>query len=159
MWSKITIKSRHRDTYRENHHRDVECPHPIWLRKVNELTQGPTRYWWNILGLAEVRWPGFVGATTEEGHKLLHPHKLSGRTTRYSLSGKIHNHIDDTLTPRRFKSSMNKTNTRTFPGADTASDRDMVLATLKLKLNKIHHKKSPRILFDTEKLKIANFLG
>ena len=36
--------------------------------------------------------------------------------------------------------------------ADVGSDHDVVLATLKLKLKKMHHKKSPRIRFDIEKL-------
>ena len=68
-------------------------------------------------------------------------------------NGNVHNQIDYILIPRGFKSSVNKANTRTFPVADTGSDHDMVLATLKLKLKKTHNKKSPRIRSDFEKLK------
>ena len=45
-----------------------------------------------------------------------------------------------------------------IPGADIGSDHDMVLATLKLELKKIHHQKSPRIGFDIEKLKDPELL-
>ena len=50
---------------------------------------------------------------------LVHPRKLSRRTTWHSPNGKIHYQIDYILVPRRFKSSINKANTRTFPGAAT----------------------------------------
>ena len=69
-----------------------------------------------------------IGETNDRGlrllefastHKLtlantLHIHNLSRRTTWHSPNG-------------------------TFPGADIGSDHDMVLATLELKLKKIHH--------------------
>ena len=38
--------------------------------KVQELTHELKRYRWNILGLAEVRWTGFVETTTDEGQKI-----------------------------------------------------------------------------------------
>ena len=57
------------------------------------------------------------------------------------------------MTPQLFKSSVNKANTRSFPGADIGSDHDPVLATIKLKLKTKCFTKSPRIRFITEKLK------
>jgi len=38
--------------------------------KLKELKHELHRYRWNILGLAEVRWPGVGEMRTEEGHKL-----------------------------------------------------------------------------------------
>ena len=38
--------------------------------KLKELTHELQRYRWNILGLAEVRWPGVGEMVTDEGHKL-----------------------------------------------------------------------------------------
>ena len=68
--------------------------------------------------------------------------------------GQVHNQIDFIVTPQRFKSSINKANTRSFPGADTGSDHDLMLTTIKLKLKTKRFTKSPRIRFDLEKLKV-----
>ena len=38
--------------------------------KVRELTHELKHCRWDILGLVDVRWTGFVGATTDEGHKV-----------------------------------------------------------------------------------------
>ena len=124
---------------------------------------------------AYTHWPGTVGQfgvgeTNERGlrllefassHKLtiantLHPHKLSRRTTWHSFCGKYHNQIDYILTPRKFKSSINKAQTRTYPGADIGSDHDLVLTTVRLKLKANKKNKSPRIRFNLEKLKDQN---
>ena len=67
--------------------------------------------------------------------------------------GQVHNQIDFIVTPQRFKSSINKANTRSFPGADTGSDHDLMLTTIQLKLITKRLTKSPRIRFDLEKLK------
>ena len=83
----------------------------------------------------------------------LHPHKLSRTATWHSPNGQTHNQIDFILVPQRFKSSVNKANTRTFPGADIGSDHDLVLSTIKLKLKAKRQPKSPRIRFDLDKLK------
>ena len=64
----------------------------------------------------------------------LHPHKLSMTATWLGPRGQVHDQIDLILTPQRFKSSINKENARSFPGADTGSDHDLVLTTIKLKL-------------------------
>jgi len=61
--------------------------------------------------------------------------------------------IDYILAPKRFKSSINKAQTRTFPGADIGSDHDMVLMTLQIKLKTKNQKRNPRLRFNMEKLK------
>jgi len=61
----------------------------------------------------------------------LYPHKVSRRTTWHAPNGQVHNQIDFILTQQRFKSSINKAKTRTFPGEDVGSDHDMVLMTFK----------------------------
>ena len=83
----------------------------------------------------------------------LHPHKPSRTTTWHSPDGNVHNQIDYILAPQRYKSSINKANTRTFPGADIGSDHDLVMATFKLKLDSKRRPKSSRICFDLDKLK------
>jgi len=83
----------------------------------------------------------------------LYPHKQSRRTTWHAPNGKIHNQTDFILTPRRFKSSINRARTRTYPGADIGSDHDLVLLVFKMKLKKNKQPANPRIKFDVEKLK------
>ena len=83
----------------------------------------------------------------------LYPHKLSRRTTWHAPNGKTHNQIDFILTPRRFKSSINRAKTRTYPGADIGSDHDLVLLIMKVRLKKKFQAANPRIKFDLEKLK------
>ncbi|XP_076436542.1 uncharacterized protein LOC143276040 [Babylonia areolata] len=108
-----------------------------------------------------------IGETNDRGLRLLefakshrltltntlHPHKLSRNATWHSPNGQVHNQIDFILTPQCYKSSINKANTRTFPGADIGSDHDLVLATFKLKLKCKRCPRNPRIRFDLEKLK------
>jgi len=38
--------------------------------KLKELCHDMGRYTWNVLGLAEVRWPGTGKIQTDEGHKV-----------------------------------------------------------------------------------------
>ncbi|PVD33204.1 hypothetical protein C0Q70_04455 [Pomacea canaliculata] len=83
----------------------------------------------------------------------LHPHKKSRTVTWHSPGGLVHNQIDFILLPQRFKSSINKAQTRSFPGADIGSDHNLVLTSLKLKLKLRRDNKSPRIRFNLEKLK------
>ena len=108
-----------------------------------------------------------TGETNERGLRLLEfassqrltiantlfPHKPSRRTTWHAPNGRIHNQIDFILTPLRFKSSINRAKTRTYPGADIGSDHDLVLLILKLRLKKKPQTTSPRIKFDLERLK------
>ena len=75
----------------------------------------------------------------------LHPHKLSRTTTWHASDGQDHNQIDSILTTQRFKSSINKANTRSFPAVNVGSERDLVLTTIKLKLKTKRFTKSPRI--------------
>ena len=65
----------------------------------------------------------------------------------------VHIQTDFILTPQCFKSSINKANTRSFPGAGIGSDHDLVLTAIKLKLKTKCFKKSPHIRFEQEKLK------
>ena len=111
-----------------------------------------------------------IGETNDRGLRLLefasahrltiantlYPHKQSRRTTWHAPNGKIHNQIDFILTPRRFKSSINKARTRTYPGADIGSDHDLVLLILKVKLKKNQQPANPRIKFNLDKLKDPN---
>ena len=60
----------------------------------------------------------------------LHPHKDSIITTWHSSNGLVHNQIDYILTPKRFKSSIIRSSTRTYPGADVNSDHDLVMSNL-----------------------------
>ena len=118
------------------------------------------------------QWAGTVGKfstgeTNDRGLRLLEfatsnkltlantlfPLKMSRRTTWHSPNGLVHNQIDFILTPRRFKSSINKARTRTYPGADIGSDHDLVLMVMKLKLKKKYKAANPRIRFDVDKLK------
>ena len=67
-----------------------------------------------------------------ENHRLnlantLHTHRLSRTATWHAPNGQVHNQIDFILTPRHFKSCINKANTRSFPGADIGSHHDLVL--------------------------------
>ena len=78
------------------------------------------------------------------------PHKLSRRITWHVPNGKTHNQIDFVLTPWRFKSSINRAKTRTYPGADVGSDHDLVLLTMKIRLKKKYQAAQPRIKFDLE---------
>ena len=108
-----------------------------------------------------------IGETNDRGIRLLEfansyhltlantlfPHKTSRRTTWHAPTGKTHNQIDFILVPQKFKSSINKAQTRTFPGADIGSDHDMVLMTMKMKLKKNFKQDSPRIRFNVDKLK------
>ena len=66
---------------------------------------------------------------------------------------RVHKQIKFILRPERFKSSINKANTRPIPGADIGSDHDLVLTNIKLKLKTKRFTKSPCIRFDLEKLK------
>ena len=84
---------------------------------------------------------------------ILHPHTLSRTATWHALYGLVYNQIGFFLTTQWFKSSINKANTRYFPGADIGSDHDLVLTTIKLKLKTKRFTKNTCIRFDLEKLK------
>ena len=54
---------------------------------------------------------------------------------------------------KRFQSSVNIPQTRSFPGADIGSDHELVMMTFRLHLRKVTKKGNTRIKFDLEKLK------
>ena len=83
----------------------------------------------------------------------LFPHKISNRTTCHLPDGVTHNQIDYILAPRRFKSSINRTKSRTFPGADITSDHDLVMVTIKLTLKQNLPSHGSRLKFSLEKMK------
>ena len=74
-----------------------------------------------------------------EKHKLviastLYNPKHSRKTTWHSPDGMTYNQIDYIVRPQRFKSSVIKTSTRTYPGATINSDHDLVICYIKMKL-------------------------
>ena len=94
-----------------------------------------------IYGLGKINERGFRLLEFAQKHKTvlnntLHLQTNSRKSTWHSPYGKIHNQIDFILTPQRFKSSINKASTRTYPGADIYSDYDLVLCNLKIKFKR-----------------------
>ena len=53
---------------------------------------------------------------------------------------------------------MNIARTRSFPGADTGSDHDLLMMTFRLRLKKTSKPKHTRLKFDLKKLKDPNVL-
>ncbi|XP_071500074.1 uncharacterized protein [Diadema antillarum] len=144
--------SGHGDEEVEEFYDQLEATIAKVPRKDLMMVQG---YWNAKVGPdAYENWAGTVGRfgmgdTNDRGIRLLefakshcltlantlHPKNWSRTVTWHSPNGQVHNQIDFILVPQRFKSSINKANTRTFPGADIGSDHDLVLTTIKLKLN------------------------
>ncbi|GFR77600.1 RNA-directed DNA polymerase from mobile element jockey-like [Elysia marginata] len=165
--------SDHEDDEVEKFYEDLDNSIAKVPKKDTLIVQG---YWNAKVGPdAFLQWPGTAGrfghgTTNERGLRLLefaknhsltlantlHPHKRSRTITWHAPNGEVHNQIDYILVPQRYKSSINKAMTRTYPGADIGSDHDLVLATFKLKLNSERKAKSPRLHFDLEKLKDPN---
>ena len=79
------------------------------------------------------------------------PHKASRRWTWHSPGGDYHNQIDYIMVKKRFQSSVNIAKTRSFPGADIASDHDLIMMTFKLKLKKTKKQGFSRLKFHLEK--------
>ena len=113
---------------------------------------------------ASENWKGTCGQdcnpeTNERGLRLLEfvsyknlkvantfgPHKQSKRWTWHSLGGDYHNQVDYTMVKRRFQSSVNIAKTRSFPGADTGSDRELVVMTFTLRLQRMKNQDNIRI--------------
>ena len=115
----------------------VKCHRKIWLGKTNER--------------------GFRLLEFAQKHKIvlantLHPQKNSRKSTWHSPDDKMHNQIDFILTPRQFKSSINKASTRTYPVADIYSYHDLVICNLKIKLKRSKKGKCSRIRYELDKL-------
>eukprot|EP00745_Piridium_sociabile_P029601 TRINITY_DN4881_c1_g1_i1.p1 TRINITY_DN4881_c1_g1~~TRINITY_DN4881_c1_g1_i1.p1 ORF type:complete len:855 (-),score=217.58 TRINITY_DN4881_c1_g1_i1:120-2594(-) len=117
-------------------------------------------------------WPGICGRfcntkTNDRGLRLLEfasdnnlflantygPHKPSRRWTWHSPDEEHHNQIDYILVKKRFRSGVNISRTRSFPGADIGSDHNLVMLTFHLHLKKISKGKNTRLKFDVERLK------
>ena len=82
----------------------------------------------------------------------LHHQKNARKSTWHSPDGKTHNQIDFIQTPQRFKSSINKSSTRTYTRANISSDYDLVLCNLQIKLKRSKKGKYSRIRYDVDKL-------
>ena len=127
---------------------------------------------WNAKVVKDATWNGCVGrfgtgSINERGQRLLefaerhklviantlHPHKDSRNTTWHSPNGLVHNQIDYILTPKRFKSSIIRSSTRTYLGADVNSDHDLVMCNLRLKRWSNKREKRKRIRYNVNKLK------
>ena len=80
------------------------------------------------------------------------PHKPSRRWT-WTSPNSHRSQIDYIMVQQRFKSSVNITRTRSFPGADIGSDHDLLMMTFKLHLKKVRKQGQTKIKFDLEKLK------
>ena len=83
-------------------------------------------------------------------------HKASRRWTSHSPNGQHHNQIDYILVRKRFRSGVNIARTRSFPGADTGRDYDLLMMTVRLRLKRTSKPKHARLKFDLEKLKDPN---
>ena len=79
-------------------------------------------------------------------------HKQSRMWTWHSPDGTHHNQIDYILVKKRFRSGIKTARTRTFPGADAGSDRDMVMMTFQTRLKNSSQPAQLRIRYDLEKL-------
>ena len=83
----------------------------------------------------------------------VHPHKSSRTASWLAPNEQVHNQVEFILKPQHLKFSTNKANTRSFPDADTGSNHDLVLTTIKMKLITTSFMKSPHIQFHLEKCK------
>ena len=61
-------------------------------------------------------------------------HKPSRKWTWHSPNHEHHNQIDYIMIRKRFRSSVNFPQTRSFPAADIGSDHDLVMMTFRLRL-------------------------
>lgn len=74
------------------------------------------------------------------------PPKIPRKWTRHSTSEDSYNQIDYIMVRQRFRSSVNIVGTKSFPGADTGSDRNVVMVIyLRLKKNTNEQKTSNQI--------------
>ena len=83
-------------------------------------------------------------------------HKPSRRWTWHNPGGDYHNQIDYIMVKQHFQSGVNIAKTRSFPGADTGSDHEIVMMTIRLCLQRMKNQGNIRIMFSLEKLKDPN---
>ena len=85
-------------------------------------------------------------------------HKASRRWTWHSPNRQHHSQTDYILVRKRFRSGVNIARTQSFPGADTASEHDLLMVTFHVRLKRISKPKQTRLKFNIEKLKDQNVL-
>ena len=73
-------------------------------------------------------------------------HKAPKRWTWHSPNGQHHSQIDYILVRKRFRSGVNISRTRSFPGADIGSDDDLLIMACHLRLRRLEKLKDPNML-------------
>ena len=135
---------------------------------------------WNaqVGGDAQADWGGVYGPychaeTNERGLRLLEiatfnnlvlantlgPHKPPRRWAWHSSDWKHHDQVDYILVRKRFQPGVNVHRTRSFPGADTGKDHDLVIMTFRVRLKKTKQPNQSRLRFDLEKLRNPDVAG
>jgi len=81
-------------------------------------------------------------------------HKPLHRWTWHEPNGAHHNQIDYISVQNRFQSGINRTKTRTLPGAEISSDHDLDLLNFKVRLKKTNMPKKIRLKYNLDRLKV-----
>ena len=127
-----------------------------WNAKIGSNRDG----WENVMGKF-----GY-GTNNGRGHRLLQfaslhnlyvtntkfKHKASRKWTWESPNGRDKNMIDFILVSKRWMSSIS--GCRSFPGADIASDHNLVICNAKLRFKKLARRQNKIRKFDLERLKL-----
>ena len=103
------------------------------------------------------RFVAFCAANNLAITSTMFPHKNIHKYPWTSPDGKHKNQIDHVAVNGKFKRSV--TDTRTFRGADVASDHNLVIAEVQLKLNKIFRPKRSTVKYEDSKLKIPEVMN
>ena len=82
----------------------------------------------------------------------LHMHNNSRITKWHSPNELVHLQIEYVRTHQRFKSSIIRISSRTYPSSDINSDHDLVICNLRLKLRSNKRQKTSRLLFNINRL-------
>ena len=79
-------------------------------------------------------------------------HKPSRKWTWHSPNHEHHNQIDYIMIRKRFRSSVNFPQTRSFPAADIGIDHDLVMMTFRLRLKRVQQQTFKRMKYNLERL-------